>query len=468
MRRRSAWALAAAAAAFLTCTWTVGAAEAQGVPDLYGDGLELVIDEENDLYIRFLTWHQVWLRAMQMSPGSVVDGSTDEWQTDVMLRRARFLFYAQLTDRVLILTHFGINNQTFTNGGAGSDAFRPQLFFHDVYVELRALDDDHLYVGAGLLYWNGVSRMSSASTLNLLGLDAPILNWPNVDLTDQFARQLGLYAKGEIGGFHYRVQLTRPFVRDTPVFVTPAEATPTSTFNAHANSWALSGYFNYDFFDKESHTLPFFVGSYLGTKRVLNVGAGFAWQHHAMVHCAEAASPGADCPAADRRPEDMLLLGLDAFLDLPIEEGALTSYLVYYYHDYGPDYVRDVGIANLTGGASGSGPGSAYPSIGTGSHIYWQLGYMLPFRPWGLHRITPYLALQASFMEALDDPSLVYELGLKYHLLGHHATVTFHWRNRPVFGSGERDPATGEVTFVPSATQEDRGNDVIVQLMIYL
>lgn len=439
--------------------------EWDSVPMLYGEGLKVDINEDKDMYIRFLLWAQVWLRAAEMGPASVVNGSTNEWQLDVFLRRARFLTYAQLTDRVLILLHFGINNQTFTNGGFGSDAFRPQLFFHDVWVEFRAVKE-YLFVGAGLLYWNGISRMTSASTLNFLALDAPIVNWPVIDITDQFVRQLGIYAKGEIDKFHYRVSATRPFIRDTADFVEPDDALDVARFNAFANTWALSGYFKHDLFTKENHLLPFFVGTYLGTEKVLNLGAGFSWQKNAMVSCSSTSVSGA-CPDEDQDVQDLFLFGADFFADIPIAKSALATYLVYYYYDMGPDFLRNVGVANLTAGTSGSGPGNAYPSIGTGNHLYWQVAYLLPVRPVKRHKITPYFTVQASFLEALDDPAMIYELGAKYYFIGHHSSVTFNWRNRPVFGNGAVDIA-GDPIFMPSATQQSRANELIIQLMVYL
>ena len=133
----------------------------------------------------------------------------------------------------------------------------------------------------------------------------------------------------------------------------------------------------------------------------------------------------------------------------------------------GPNYVRNIGVANLTAGAAGAGPGNAYPSIGTGNHLYWQAAYLLPVRPVRQHKITPYFTLQASFLEALDDPSMIYELGLKYYFIGHHSSVTFNWRNRPVFGNGVTDPE-GDVVFVPSPTQQGRANELILQLMVFL
>ena len=65
---------------------------------------------------------------------------------------------------------------------------------HDAWTEY-AIIPSKLHIGTGLHYWNGVSRMASASTLNFMTLDAPIHNWFNIEATDQFARQLGIYAK---------------------------------------------------------------------------------------------------------------------------------------------------------------------------------------------------------------------------------------------------------------------------------
>lgn len=437
-----------------------GQASAQGAPELYGPGLKLTIDEDKNMYIRFLTWLQVWGRVTQTNPGTTVAGSGDEWQADAMLRRARFLTFAQLTDHALILMHFGINNQVF-------DDFRPQLYFHDFFVEFKTWEK-FLYLGGGLIYGLGNSRMTSASTLNFLALDSPIFHWATIEATDQFARQLGFFARGDIEGFHYKVNLTRPYVRATGAFSSPDAAGAAALYNTEANSWALSGYFSYDFFSVESHKLPYRVGTYLGTKRVFNVGAGFNWHSNAMVRCANEENAGA-CPDGEQTFSDMFLLSVDTFLDLPIGDGAFTGYLSYSYYDFGQDNLRRVGIANLAD--SGGAFGNAYPMIGTGHHVYGQLGYLLPFRPWDQHKIMPYFTTQASLFEVLDDAALIYELGLKYYLIGHHASVTLHWRNRPTFvGINDTfDPMDPESQpFVTSTNEESRANEFIVQLQIWL
>ncbi|MBK8818918.1 MAG: porin, partial [Saprospiraceae bacterium] len=47
--------------------------------------------------------------------------------------------------------------------------------------------------------------MTSHSTISFMTLDAPIFNFVNIETTDQFARQFGVYAKGQIGKLDYRI-----------------------------------------------------------------------------------------------------------------------------------------------------------------------------------------------------------------------------------------------------------------------
>ncbi len=114
--------------------------------------LTLKLNEDGSKYVRFIMWHQFWATATQNNPGStdvngqLIDGtgSKSGWSTDIALRRSRFLAYAQISPRFLILTHWGINNQSFINGAtapsgpnaAGSNAGKkPQLFLHDAWTE---------------------------------------------------------------------------------------------------------------------------------------------------------------------------------------------------------------------------------------------------------------------------------------------------------------------------------------------
>jgi hypothetical protein len=398
--------------------------------DGYGKGALLKLTDDGESYLRFLSWAQIWARYIEYNPGSTVNGAAQERGVDVGLRRVRMLLLGQITPRIQIVTHFGINNQTFNN------ARKPQLFLHDAWVQYR-VHENHLSLGGGLHYWNGLSRLTNASTLTMLAIDAPILNWPTIDKSDQFARQLGVWAKGQLGGFDYRIAVNHPFQAG------PAQPTAAADYNPSSFAAAAAGYFQWQFLDRESNLLPFTNGSYLGALRVFNLGAGFYWHPHAMW------SQQGDTIAA----HDMVLAAADAFLDLPLGPGALTAYGAYYYYDMGPNNLRSIGIMNYAeGGSTLNGAGNAYPLIGTGSHIYAQAGYLV-----GALKIQPYATLQYSLFDALDDPAVVFDVGLNWFQLGHHAKLTLNYRNRPIF----------EQVGARAATTARRG-EVILQGMVFL
>lgn len=393
------------------------AAYAQG-SDIYGEGMRLNLNEEKTKYIRFLTWAQFWARAQELNPGSTVAGNEEDWAGDFVIRRARFLTYSKLSEDVLVLIHFGINNQTFED-------FRAEFYVHDVWVEYRLLNRDFLtlHLGGGLHYWNGISRLTNASTLNFMAIDSPITTWPTIEYTDQFARQIGLFAHGKIAKrLDYRTSVNRPFNRGDA-----------AGRNPNMNTFSVAGYYALMLWDIEGGTLPYTVGSWLGSKKVLNIGFGFHHHKDATLLSEDGTSPAVT--------HDLNIFGGDIFLDLPFGEPsksktpALTAYLSYQYQDFGPNLVRNIGISNIgAGGSTLNGGGNAYPSVGTGHHVYALAGYLIPLGVFGDEdAIQPYADLHLSALEAYEDLGPTLGLGMNYFLHGHHAKVTFHYRARPIF-----------------------------------
>lgn len=231
----------------------------------------LRLNEDGTKYLRLILWHQIWGQVIENNPGTTnLTGQPAAQSFDIGLRRSRMMAIARVSPRFLILTHLGINNPTFVNGGAnGTGNKKPGLFIHDAWTGYVVVNEK-LYLGAGLHYWNGISGLTNSSTLNMMTLDASIFNWPNIDLTDQFARQYCIYAKGKLGKFDYRMALNKPFA----VGNAPVESRSTNRLN---DQLALQGYFNCQFLAQESNQLPFMVGTYLGTKEIFNIGLGF---HH--------------------------------------------------------------------------------------------------------------------------------------------------------------------------------------------
>ena len=331
----------------------VNFAMAQGSPD-YGTGMKINLNADGTKYLRFIFWNQIWARSVKNNPGTLVGEEPADRTFDIGARRIRTIAYAQLSPRYLVLAHFGINNQTFINNGAtGSSGTgangagkKPQIFYHDVWNEYAIVPARNPatgkenkfsnYVGAGLHYWNGVSRITSASTLNFLMIDAPLFNWPTLEVSDQYIRQFGIYTKGVAGKLHYQACVNKPFATSS----TPVAGGPAVDNNGNSKA-AYGGYFDYQFLDQEANVLPFRVGTYLGSKKVFNIGAGFYNNNEGTKSLTI---------NNEIRKHDVNIYCVDAFADLPVgakdKAMAVTAYSAFYNYDFGPNYTRTSGVMN--------------------------------------------------------------------------------------------------------------------------
>jgi hypothetical protein len=472
--------------------------------ELYGPGLKLKVNEDGSKYVRFIIWNQIWARSIQNNPGTTVNGRAEQTSLDIGARRARILAYAQVSPRYLVLTHFGINNQTFVNGGApgggitgnpgpipvqqnpangalnaeGISAKKPGLFFHDIWNEYTVFSPVNLEtgeknnfsmaIGAGLHYWHGTSRLTNASTLNFLAIDAPIFNWHTIELSDQFARQFGVYTKGKVGKIDYRFNLSKPFITNLNPPAPGLNGPVAVDNNVGSTKPVYAGYASYQFFDQEANVLPFAVGSYLGTKRVFNIGAGFHLNPEGTASRAEAGGP--------LQKHDIRVLSTDIFADLPFgSQGmAVTAYGVLYNFNYGPNYLRHVGIMNVgtfvaEEGQQGyvpptqrsiSGPGNGRTLFGTGNTFYTQAGLLLPRNTLGVNngKLQPFAAYTFKQIDALPNNGHYYDLGFNYLVDGHHAKLTFQYSSRPVHIG----------TSAANSTLGPRRGEFIIQSHIYL
>lgn len=441
------------------CGGVTFSAQAQQLPeapkDVYGAGLKFNFDEKGDKYLRLIFLNQIWFRTNANNPNTIVNNELSERTTDIGLRRSRMIAYAQLSDRFMVLTHFGVNNQSFSSGGAygsnGTGGYglgkKPGIFMHDAYVEYTILPDwdkaiqkqnkFSLYIGAGLQPWNGVSRMTSASTLNITTLDAPIFNWANIDHSDQFGRQLGIYAKGNWSKWSYNFNLSKPFATNLTPTIDPIRG-QVAVDNNGDSKLAIQGYVDYQFLDKESNFLPYRVGSYLGKKRVFNIGAGF---YHQKDGTKSMATNG----ALTKHPIN--LFSADVYADLPLgaglKQGSLNFYSAFYNYNFGPNYYRNMGIMNTATGldplahpatSSISGAGNNRLMLGTGNLLYSQLGYMLPkFTQNQRYRLMPYIAYAYKDLESVDEASHSFDMGTNLLLNGHNAKITAQYSQRPLY-----------------------------------
>ncbi len=383
-------------------TYTLQPVLAQGAPD-YNGGIKLKLNEDGSKYIRFISWAQV--QGVYNN-----DVAENESHINFNLRRARILSYAQITNKFLILTHFGLNNlnnSTLDPVGKGDGA---QLFFHDVWAQYQ-IAKNHT-IGGGLHYFNGISRLNNQSTLNMLTLDNNRQSWATLGLSDQFARHLGLFAKGKFGKLQYRIAINDAIKNGlderTPENGGAAVYGGSRLLGTKDAGKIFAGYFDYNFLDQESNFLPFKVGSYLGTKKVFNIGAGFFSHPKGSVVANQ---------NGDLKGDDITIFAIDAFYDAPLGENgsAITAYATYQNNDYGKDYL--------------------YNAYGTGSMIYGHVGYLIPgskTQP----RIQPYISYANRSYDAIDDNGSTFGIGSNLYLSGHHSKLTLEYKNEKL---GDQD-----------------------------
>jgi hypothetical protein len=187
------------------------------------------------------------------------------------------------------------------------------------------------------------------------------------------------------------------------------------------------------FLDEESNVLPYTVGTYIGAKKVFNLGFG-GYAHPKAVAYLDA--------AGGFNSRTLWIASGDLFLDIPFkgdDKGAATWYGVFYHQDFGPNALRNVGIMNPGDGGSGTslnGQGNAYPLIGTGNTVYSELGILTPgkFGKTGL-QLQPYVNYQGSKFQALNEAMHHFGIGLNMFIHRHNSKVTLEYRNRPIFNS---------------------------------
>ena len=386
--------------------------------------LTLKLDDSGHKYIRFIMWHQIWLTSNNL------DEDNATFQVTPSIRRSRFLAYAQISPKFLILTHFGLNSLNPTNlSSLGNNSNTPQLFLHGAWLEFKL--HKSVYVGGGLHYWNGLNRLSSQSTLNFMTLDQsrPFTNWHSLGVTDQFARHLGVYAKGQFGKLDYRVSINSP-LRNTlgegrdfgsmESGLTYNGVSNTDTDGNLTGNTILNGYFRYNLWDAESIKLPYNVGTYLGKKKILAFGAGFFFHPDGMYN------------AETGEHSSVQHFSVDGFLDMPTQSGALNAYASFTAFDYGDDYVSRW--------------------AGTGTTVYGQLGYFLKSL-----QIMPYVAFQSSDFEGMVDPITALDIGLNYFVSGHHAKITLEYHR-----------IEGDVREAAIPTPADALSQIRLQLHVFL
>ncbi len=396
---------------------------------LYAQGqkeLKYYLSKDSTEYVKLTFANQVWVRYTQNNPGSTINGKAQDETFDIGLRRTRLQLFGKTSPHTFFYLQLGQNNFNYLS------TRKTGFFIHDALGEVNV--NKHFGVGAGLTAWTGFSRFSSPGVASIMALDAPLFLQATNDANDQFLRKLSVYAKGKLGKLDYRLILSKPFMFTTSSLYSAANKIDLdSKLSPEAPHVQGSCYVSWQFFDQESDDLPYQVGTYLGKKKVLNLGAGVQFQQDAMWNLAM---------NGDTVRHDMLLASVDLFYDAPVNAtrgDAISIYAVATHYDFGRNYIRNSGPMNVTDGLNSNGKfngtGILFPMIGSGNSVYLQAGYLTGklSQTKSLGMLMPYLSAQVSKYDQFEKVMIFGDAGISWYLDGARSKLTFGVQNRPVY-----------------------------------
>lgn len=414
------------------------------------DPFKLNLNGDGSQYIKFGMLNQVQARYEQNNPGSLIQDQPVGDTTDVGLRRTRLVLQGQLTDRVYFYTQYGINNFNFLSQQNDNRHIAAMPYFHDAFAELRLTQGHQMIAGGGLSMANGLSRFSSPSVSTIMTLDVPIAGQYSTERTQLFNRNLGVWLRGQISKFRYRIAAQDSFPITTDGLAQGTISPTISDFAQVGHRKQYGGMFYWNFWDTEPMTNDYMQGTYLGKKDILNLEAGFITEKNAM---------WTGTSAADAQYHDMTHWSVAGYLDAAVDkvkETAVSAYIGYFVYDYGPNYIRNNGngqnSANGVGGmGSFNGAGNTYPMFGTGEMWYAQFGYLLPkdLIPGNNGQLQLYASLTSANWKRLHDQMNVFNGGINWLLKGHNSKITFDYQNRPIFNAN----AAGDIVKTSSRGQ---------------
>jgi hypothetical protein len=299
---------------------------------------------------------------------------------DFQLRRAYLSLAGQVTPKLGVFAHLAADRLGQQGLDVPSLGLGSGLAVRDAWVVFDLAEP--LKVQVGRMYVPFTRAFGTESTFTLLALDIP---WTQGGVRGatfypgKVGRDDGLVVWGNFAArrLQYRVGVTEG-VEDA---ANPSDAV------------RLAGRLAVNLLEPESAW--FNSGTYLGTKRVLAIGAGFDSQ--------------CDLTLAGRQAEDYSAWTVDVFLDHPVGRGSWTA---------------EAGLIQTT-----NTPGAvAFTQVVAGDDhriTYLQAGYLLP--PWGPRgRVQLYGRQERLDVEERPDTRFT-SLGLNYLLDGHQRKLTLDW-----------------------------------------
>jgi hypothetical protein len=446
-------------------------------------GVQVNLNKEGTTNVRFVSLMQTWVRSGDLNPGSLYREKPKSSLTDISVRRIVFTTIAQLSPRALVL----LNLEGSSNSGEGSFQSGLDVGVLDAYGEYKV--SNHLFIGAGLHQWTGLSRMNVDGIGSILNLDQPLFQQATWNRLDRLGRVMGIYAKGDIGKFNYRLSVNEPFTPPATAFAANSgKGSPSggvvddaarnaqvnvAYMNPAATSKLIQGYFEYAFWEKENHISPYEINTYHGEKKLLNFGTGFFYRGNGIFTPTQIGLSNTSLPESTSNPKvikagsesDLFCYAFDATIMLPFSKRAdgITAYVAYYHLDLGNNYFTVSPINSITTAGAGispiNGAGNAFPTTGTGNSFYTKLGYIAPKNWFGSSRLGIFGTYQNSTLQALKEAVQVYEAGINWFVNTNKVKLTVLYRDRPIY----RGAAAFE-NVASTAVVDQRKGEFITQL----
>jgi len=421
----------------ITFSGKVHAQQLLDVDSLANEKLRVNLNKAGTNFIQFSASTQIWMRYTENNPGSTVFDNPEPNTSDISIRRLRIGMYGKVADKTYVYIGLGDNNINYLSGqGVPIKILDAQIEYH-----LK----DYLHLGAGKTGWTGLSRFAAPTTTSILGLDIPIFALATVNLGDDLLRRFSIYAKGDMGKFNYRLIMSKPYAVQNSKGYSETPLAEVAILANTSPAIQYSGYLKYQFFEKEAMAIPYSPGTYMGKKKVFNLGFGFQRQNDFTWHQGF---------AGDTVKNDMVLFAADLFAELPMNKGSLTLHGGYFNYNFGPNYLRNIGVNNPVNGvdanlASLNGRGNAFPIIGSGQSYYGNIGYLLPISYKNNSQWQPFFSVQLSDYQALVDNMVMTETGINYHFNSFASSkLTFGIQSRPIFDQETRKEIDRKNMFV--------------------
>ncbi len=335
---------------------------------------QAIIKVSETVAFRFGVALQVWADWTQ-------NPATGGYAGNLFIRRLRLYYAGRVGPR---LSFFAV--LVSSNAGKAPKGSGPGLFLEDAYGEWAVVPDSFL-LDAGLILIP-LCRDCLSQTSRLLTMDLGSFSFLSIPYVQAVSgRDTGFQAKGYLLGDRLEYRL--------------------GAYQGHRdadsrNAFRTSGRLQYDFFEVEKG--QFYPGTYLGTKKVLAVGAGFD------------------------RQMDYYAWAADAFLDLPMPgKSGLTAQV---------DFIRYDG-------------GQTFPTFRKQNDLFAEAGWYF-----GGVRLLPFLRYEQQNFARDSDRILNrrnYQVGLTWYPYGEALNIRGGWTvlQRP------NDPAA------PSA------NEFTIQLQLF-